>query len=105
MTHSASLADAITITCSVQCHINMQVIGVRRVSARTKPGREPSACRSPDRVNDVSHSFISVWLYPGRAGADERARPFPGHGEGRVGGGGLGSFDLTVRGAARHAIR
>jgi len=34
------------------CHINMQVIGVRRVSARTKHGREPSACRTPDRVND-----------------------------------------------------
>jgi hypothetical protein len=59
----ATLADAITITCSVQCHINMHVIGVRRVSARTKHGREPSACRSPDRANNVSHRFISVWLY------------------------------------------
>jgi hypothetical protein len=38
MTHSASLADAITITCSVQCHINMQEIGVGRVSARTISG-------------------------------------------------------------------
>ena len=57
------LADAITITCSVRRHINMQVICVRRVSARTKHGREPSACRSPDRVEDVSHRFITVWLY------------------------------------------
>src|SRR5260370_28840209 len=57
------LADATTITCSVRRHINMQVICVRRVSARTKHGREPSACRSPDRVEDVSHRFITVWLY------------------------------------------
>jgi hypothetical protein len=60
---STSLADTITITCSVQGYVNMQVIGVRRIRARTKHGREPSARGSPDRVNDVSHRFISVWLY------------------------------------------
>src|SRR5712692_146453 len=58
-----SLADAIAITCSVQHDVNMQMIGVRRISARTKHGREPSTRGSPDRVNDVPHRFISVGLY------------------------------------------
>ena len=60
---TASLADAIAIACSVQRGVNMHVIGVRCIRARTKHGREPSARGSPDRVNDVSHRFISVWLY------------------------------------------
>src|ERR1700719_3198183 len=40
----------------------MHVIGVRRISARTKHGREPSTRGSPDRVNDVPHRFIAVGL-------------------------------------------
>jgi len=51
--HGGLLADTVTITFP-QCHINMQMIGVRRVNTRTRHGREPSACRSPDRVKDVS---------------------------------------------------
>ena len=47
----------------MQRHVNMQVIGVRRIGAWTKDGREPSARGSADRVNDISHRFISVWLY------------------------------------------
>jgi hypothetical protein len=60
---NTSLTDAITITCSVQRDVDVQMISVRGIGAWTKDGREPSAGRGPDRVNDVSHRFISVWLY------------------------------------------
>jgi hypothetical protein len=58
-----SLADAIAIACSVQHDVNMQMIGMRRISSRTERGRKPSARRGPDRINDICHRFISVWLY------------------------------------------
>jgi hypothetical protein len=47
----------------VQRHVNVQMISVCGIGAWTKDGREPSARGRPDRVNDVSHRFISVWLY------------------------------------------
>src|SRR5215467_7772538 len=59
----ASLADAIPIARSVQHHINVQVISVRRIRTRTKHGREPSACSCPNRANDFSCCLISIGLY------------------------------------------
>ena len=41
VTQSMSLADAITIACSVRHDVNMQMVGVRRISSWTKHGREP----------------------------------------------------------------
>ena len=60
---NTSLTDAIAITCSVRRDVDVQMISVRGIGAWTKHGREPSARRGPDRVNDVSHRFIAVWLY------------------------------------------
>ena len=59
---TTSLTDAIAIACSVHCDVNMQVIGVRSIRAWTKR-REPAARGSPDRANDVSRQFVSVWFY------------------------------------------
>jgi hypothetical protein len=59
----ALLADAIAITRSVQHDVNVQMIGVRRIRARTKHGREPSACGRPHRVKRFAsfHLRQALW--------------------------------------------